>query len=203
MPAKPLAEEPAAALVGRLIGWLMVVPGAIALIAAVTLMIEKVRLLEDPTRVPSCTIDAVLACGAVMNSNQAEAFGFPNPLLGVAGFAALVALGTTVLGGAELPRWLWRTIQAGVTFAAIFVHWLIFQSIYRIESLCPYCMVVWVMTIVAFLYVTIHNTSNGALPSTRIGVLAVRYHGVILTTWLAVLTLLVGEAFWDHWRSKL
>jgi uncharacterized membrane protein len=48
-------------------------------------MVEKVRMLEDPTRVPSCTIDPVLACGAVMNSDQAEAFGFPNPLLGIAG----------------------------------------------------------------------------------------------------------------------
>ena len=32
---------------------------------------------------------------------------------------------------------------------------------------------------------------------------AVRYHGVIVTAWLTVLTLLIGEAFWDHWRTKL
>ena len=31
----------------------------------------------------------------------------------------------------------------------------------------------------------------------------VRYHGVVLTLWLTVLTLPIGEAFWDHWRSKL
>ncbi|PRC62285.1 hypothetical protein C6A85_03910, partial [Mycobacterium sp. ITM-2017-0098] len=28
-----------------------------------------------------------------------------------------------------------------------FVHWLIFQSLYRIGALCPYCMVVWAVTI--------------------------------------------------------
>ena len=200
MPPETLAREPAAVFVGRYIGWILVVPGAIALVAAVTLMVEKVRLLEDPTRVPSCTIDAVLACGAVMNSDQAEAFGFPNPLIGIAGFAALIAFGTAILGGSDFPRWLWLAIQAGVTFAVLFVHWLVFQSVYRIESLCPYCMVVWVMTITAFVYVTAHNIAEGRLPAATF---VVRYHGVILTTWLAILTLLIGEAFWDHWRSKL
>ena len=29
----------------------------------------------------------------------------------------------------------------------MFVHWLIFQSLYRIGALCPYCMVVWAVTI--------------------------------------------------------
>ena len=200
MPPEALAKEPAAVFVGRYIGWILVVPGAIALIAAVTLMVEKVRMLEDPTRVPSCTIDAVLACGAVMNSNQAEAFGIPNPLLGIAGFAALVAFGTAILGGSDFPRWLWLAIQAGVTFAVLFVHWLVFQSVYRIESLCPYCMVVWVMTITAFIYVTAHNIAEARLPAARF---VVRYHGVILTAWLTILTLVIGEAFWDHWRSKL
>ena len=203
MPPDALADDPAAAFIGRYIGWIMVVPGAVALIAAVTLMVEKVLMLEDPTRVPSCTIDPVLACGAVMNSNQSEAFGIPNPLLGIAGFAAVVAFGAALLGAAVLPRWLWRTIQAGVTFAVAFVHWLFFQSAYRIESLCPYCMVVWVTTIVIFVYVTLYNVTHGALPATRVGAIAVRYHGVIVTAWLAVLTVLIGEAFWDHWRSKL
>ena len=29
----------------------------------------------------------------------------------------------------------------------VFIHWLIFQSLYRIGALCPYCMVVWAVTI--------------------------------------------------------
>ena len=180
------------------------VPGAIALVAAGALMVEKVLMLEDPTRVPACTIDAVLACGAVMNSDQSEAFGFPNPLLGIAGFSALVAIGVTVLAGATLPRWLWLTVQAGVTFAVVFVHWLFFQTVYRIEALCPYCMVVWVMTITAFVYVTAANVAQGRLALPRpLTTALVRYHGVILTLWLTALALLIGVAFWDHWRSKL
>lgn len=142
-----------------------------------------------------------------MSTPQAEAFGIPNPLLGIAGFAALTALGVALVAGATFPRWLWLAVQAGVTFAVGFVHWLFFQSVYRIEALCPYCMVVWVVTIVAFVYVTIHNLARGNLPlpaPLRPAVApAVSFHGVILTVWLIVPALLIGVAFWDYWRTLL
>jgi len=44
------------------------------------------------------------------------------------------------------------------------VHWLIFQSLYRIGALCPYCMVVWVVTITVFWNVTLHNLTREHLP---------------------------------------
>jgi len=202
----PAAAEPAGTVVARAIGWILIVPGSIALLAAAALMVEKVWLLEDPTHVPSCSIDAVLACGSVMISPQAEAFGFPNPILGVAGFTALVTFGITVVAGASLPRGLWLAIQAGVTFAVVFVHWLFFQSVYRIEALCPYCMVVWVATITMFVYVTLHNVAQGHLAVPRsvrpAATAAVQYHGVVLTVWFAALALLIGEAFWEYWRSR-
>ena len=46
-----------------------------------------------------------------------------------------------------LPRWYWVGMTLGTLAGAGFVHWLIFQSLYRIGALCPYCMVVWVATI--------------------------------------------------------
>lgn len=129
----------------------------------------------------------------------------PNPLIGIAGFAALAALGVTLIAKASLPRWVWLAIQAGLTFAVVFIHWLFFQSLYRIEALCPYCMVVWVVTIPSFLYCTLHNLAQGNLPvpkPLRAGVdVAIRYHSVLLTAWYAVLVLLIGEAFWSYWRT--
>ncbi len=38
-------------------------------------------------------------------------------------------------------------LAAGTLLGTVFVHWLIFQSLYRIGALCPYCMVVWAVTI--------------------------------------------------------
>lgn len=200
-------RDPAGAFIARAIPWILTISGAVGLLAAFALTVEKIRLLDDPTHVPACTIDAVLSCGSVMTSPQAEAFGVPNPLLGIAGFAALTALGAALLAGAAFARWLWLTIQVGVTFAVVFVHWLFFQSVYRIEALCPYCMAVWIAATVAFLYVTLHNLAQHHLPwpaPLRPAIAgAIRYHGVILSTWLATLTLLIVVAFWDHWRTVL
>ncbi len=195
----------AAAFIARAIGPILALCGGVGLVAAFVLAVEKLRIVEDPTYIPTCSINPILSCGSVMTTDQAEAFGFPNPLLGIAGFAAVGAIGVALLAGARLARWLWLAVQAGLTFAVVFVHWLFFQSLYRIEALCPYCMVVWVVTIVAFLYCTLRNLGQGALPVPaplrRPVALAIRYHGVVLTAWLGLLVLLIGEAFWSYWRT--
>src|SRR3546814_955690 len=124
------------------------------------LLIEKIALLEDPTYVPSCSINPILRCGSVMSTEQAEVFGFPNPIIGVAGFAIVTTVGVALLAGARLPRWFWWGLQAGTTFGVVFIPWLMFQSLYRIYPLCPYCMVVWAVTIPLFWYTTLHNRSE-------------------------------------------
>ena len=139
-----------------------------------------------------------------MSTTQAEVFGFPNPLLGVAMFPLVVATGVAVLGGIRLPRWWWLGMQAGTLFGVGLVHWLVAQSLYRIGALCPYCMVVWVVTIVVFCYTTLHNLDRGHLPlraSWRDAL--TRLHTAIPVAWLLVLALLVGEAFWAYWRTLL
>lgn len=191
----------------RITRLLLVAGGVVGLVAAFVLSIERIKLAEDPGYVPSCSFNPVLSCGAVMESEQAAAFGFPNPLIGIAGFAAVAALGIALLAGARFPRWLWLAIQAGVLFAVVFVHWLFFQSVYEIGALCPYCIVVWLVTIPIFFYVTLRNALAGDLPlptSARRAVGAVaRYHGVVITVWLLALTALVGESFWYYWQTLL
>ncbi|WP_427893437.1 vitamin K epoxide reductase family protein [Kribbella sp. GL6] len=170
--------------------WLLLVGGAAGLAAAMVLTVEKIQLLRDPTYVPSCSINPVLSCGSVMSTPQAEAFGFPNPLLGIAGFAILTTVGAALLAGAVLARWFWIGLQIGVTFGAVFVHWLIFQSLYRIGALCPYCLVVWAVTIPIFWYVTQYNLRKA------------KYHAVVLTSWYVVVLALITQRFWSY-RSGL
>lgn len=198
-------KSAAAAFIARAIGPILATCGAVGLLASFVLAVEKLRIVEDPSYIPTCSINPVLSCGSVMTTVQAEAFGFPNPLLGIAGFAAVLAIGLVLVSGAEMPRWLWLMVLAGLTFATVFVHWLIFQSLYRIEALCPYCMVVWVVTVVSFLYCLLHSFAAGYLPvpatARKVVRAAVSYHGVILTCWLAAVTVLIGEAFWSYWRT--
>jgi len=191
----------------RLVGWVLTVGGLLGGAAAFVLIVEKIALLRDPAYTPSCSINPILSCGSVMSTPQAEVFGFPNPLLGVAMFPLVVATGVAVLGGIRLPRWWWLGMQAGTVFGIGLVHWLFFQSLYRIGALCPYCMVVWVVTIVVFGYTTLYNLDRGRLrvpASWRPAVTALtRLHTAIPVAWLLVLTLLVGEAFWTYWRTLL
>ena len=71
----------------------LVVLGVIGLLAAFTLTVDKFRLLEDPSFVPSCNLNPVLSCGSVMVTDQASAFGFPNPLLGLIGVRIVIIAG--------------------------------------------------------------------------------------------------------------
>ncbi|WP_368069716.1 vitamin K epoxide reductase family protein [Nitriliruptor sp.] len=176
----------------------MLIGGGLAgLLAAFTLTVEKFALVADPTYVPSCSINPVVSCGSVMASAQAEMFGFPNPLLGLIGFTVVVVTGAVMLGGARLPRWYRFGFQAGVTFGVPFVHWLAFQSLYRIGALCPYCLVVWAVTIPVFWYVTLDNlrTWGSARPVRWVR----RFHGVILTVWLLAIVVAIAVRFWSSW----
>ncbi|MEU0565678.1 vitamin K epoxide reductase family protein [Nonomuraea sp. NPDC005983] len=144
--AAPAAEPVDERGFPRLLPRLMLVGGLIGLAAAFVLAVEKIALLKNPGYVPSCSINPVLSCGSVMTTPQAEVFGFPNPLLGIAAFAVVTTVGAALLARAEFPRWFWLGLQAGVTAGVVFVHWLIYQSLYVIGALCPYCMIVWTVT---------------------------------------------------------
>lgn len=189
-----MPPSPSSSPFPRLLPWVLLVGGAIGLAAAFTLTVEKLALLRDPEYIPSCSINPILSCGSVMTTPQAEAFGFPNPLLGLVGFTIVATIGAAVLAGATFPRWFWLGLQAGVVFGVVFVHWLIYQSLYSIGALCPYCMVVWAVTIPIFWYVTLHNLAARVRP-------LVNYHGVVLTVWYLFILGFIGVRFWDYWSS--
>ncbi|MBB2988243.1 vitamin K epoxide reductase family protein [Terracoccus luteus] len=184
-------------------GWLLVVTGAVGLLAAATLLVEKILLLQDPTYVPSCSLNAVISCGSIMNTAQAEVFGFPNPIMGVAGFAVVLTVGAALLAGARFRRWFWWGLQLGVTFGIVFVHWLVVQSLYRINALCPYCMVVWVVTITLFVAVTAGNVRRGVLPGGRAAREVADFAPTIAVGWVLVVAALVVTRFWDYFSTLL
>lgn len=135
-------------------GVFLLVTAGIGWLAAFILTVEKINLLKNPGEALACDISAFVSCGGVVNQAQAEVFGFPNPLLGIAGFAVVATLGVLLASGGSMPRWFWAGLQAGVLFGIGFVTWLQSQSIYVIEVLCPYCMVVWVVMIPMFVVTT-------------------------------------------------
>jgi uncharacterized membrane protein len=198
-----VAEARASA--GRGLAVWLLTGGLIGFLAALVLAVEKYALLADPAYVPTCSLNPILSCGSVMTSPQAEAFGFPNPLLGVAGFPVVAATGAALVAGGRLAEWFWGSLQAGVTAAVVFVHWLMFASLYRIEALCPYCMVVWAVTIPLFTAVTLRNLTAWAprLPSRVNAVVAAlrARHSVLLTTWFLLIAAAIIQRFWLYWST--
>ncbi|MCG7308019.1 MULTISPECIES: vitamin K epoxide reductase family protein [Brachybacterium] len=181
--------------------------GAIGLVMAVVLLVEKIALIEDPAYVPSCSLDPVLSCGSVMETPQASAFAIPNPILGIAGFSAVLTLGLAILAGARTAHWMSVLIQIGVTFAVLFVHWLIGQSLYEIGALCPYCMIVWAVTIPLFWFTTLHHlrrwTRDSGPATHRAVTLLHEFRLPMVVAWYLVILTLIAVRFWDYWSALL
>ena len=88
--------------VGSASAWWVLIAGVIGLTASATLLIEKIEMLKDPAYVPTCSINPVLSCGSVMLRPEASAFGFPNPLIGIASFAVVIVTGVLAVSGVSL-----------------------------------------------------------------------------------------------------
>jgi uncharacterized membrane protein len=180
--------------------WVLIA-GVLGLAASLTLTVERIELLKNPDYVPSCSINPILSCGSVMVTPQAQAFGFPNPLIGIVAFTVVVVTGVLAVAGVALPRWYWVGLATGTLLGVGFIHWLIFQSLYRIGALCPYCMVVWAVTIPLLVVVA----SIALEPVRRSGVARVvhQWRWSIIALWFAAVTLLILVRFWDYWSTLI
>jgi uncharacterized membrane protein len=131
----------------RLLARIFIVAGAIGWFASAVLLIERVKSLQNPNKDLACDISPFVSCGPLFDRWQASLFGFPNAMLGVAGFVVPIVIGVAIFAGANFKGWFWRCAVVGLGLAWFFVTWLFTQSVYNIGVLCPYCLVVWLSTI--------------------------------------------------------
>ena len=181
---------------------LLTIAGAIGLVAAFVLTVDKFTLLQDKIdgveSTFSCDFSAFVSCGGVMDSDQAAAFGFPNSLIGIVGFTVVTALGVLLWTGAPVKGWVWAGLQAGALFGVGFVTWLQFQSIYRIELLCPYCMVVWAVMIPLFVGITAYSLRRFH-PDSGFTRLVSNWTVLIVALWYVA----VASAIWFQFGERL
>jgi uncharacterized membrane protein len=184
--------------------WWVLIAGVIGLIASITLTVEKIKILLNSSYVPSCNINPIVSCGSVMTTPQASVLGFPNSLIGIAAFTVVAVTGVLAMAKVPLPQWYWIGIAGGTLAGAAFVHWLIFQSLYRIGALCPYCMVVWVATISLLVVVTpIAFRSAGESHGSAVTRELYRWRWSIAALWFTAVFLLILARFWDYWSTLL
>lgn len=163
----------------------LILAGSIGWFAAFALTLDKFQLLEDPDAQLGCNFSLLVQCGRNLESWQGSVLGFPNPILGLGGWIAPIAVGVAILAGARFARWFWVAFNIGLLGAMVFVIWLISQSIFVLGTLCPWCMVTWSVTIPSFILVTAFNLKHGIVPASP----AVRRIAGVVTSWIVVVTL--------------
>lgn len=187
----------------KVLPWVLVVGGIIGFVCAVVLMYDHNQIAANPNYVPSCNLNPIIACGNVIKSKQGRVFGFPNPYIGLVAFPIVLTVGLALLAGAKFKRWFWLGLEAGTILGLAFIHWLFFETVYRIHALCPFCMGVWVVVITTFWYVTLYNLAAGNinLPRRLIGVgdFARRHHLDILILWFLIIAALIIKHFWYYY----
>lgn len=186
--------------------WVILAFATTALVAALVLSVEKIHLLNNPDAVLSCSFNLVLNCSTVMQTWQSSVFfGIPNMYIGLMAFPVLITVAVAYLwGGARFNQGFLRAMSICVLLGTIFAYWLFFQSLYAIQVLCPWCLVVS-FSCTMILAATIHlglreniwNLKKDANEKVQ-KFLRSGFHQLVVASWIVLMIALVfikfGEA---------
>jgi uncharacterized membrane protein len=177
--------------------------GITGLIASFVLAFEEFHLLKNPDAVLSCSFNLVLNCATVMKTWQASAFGFPNMFIGLMGFPIVITIALLGLSQVKFPRWFLIGAEIGYVFWTLFAYWLFFNSVFVIQVLCPWCLVVtFSMTMLAATITRYNFLQNTFNFSTKVHKKITTffekdYDKLIVAAWVVILIALVFIKFGD------
>lgn len=177
--------------------------GITGLIASFTLAVEEFALLKDPNTVLSCSFNLVLNCATVMKTWQASVFGFPNMFIGLMGFPMVIMIALLGLSKVKFPRWFLIGAEIGYVIFTLFAYWLFFSSVYVIQVLCPWCLVVTFSMTMLTATITHYNLQQNTFGFKKTAqksiekFLANDYDKLIVAAWVVFLIALVFAKFGD------
>ncbi len=202
----PITQRGNASL-NKVLPYILIAAGVVGILASFALTYDKIHVLMDKGYTPSCNINPILSCGSVMKTEQASLLGVPNTVFGLIAFSMLLTFGFLLAGGAKVKRWVWIGAQLAATLGVIFMHYLFFQGVYRINAICPWCFVVWMITIPTFWYITLHNLreKNIRLPNKlqTLSRFIQKHHGDILLAWYLIILGILLQHFWYYWSTLI
>lgn len=184
--------------------WLLIIGSLIGIAASWELMVSELKLIREPLANLSCDISPLVSCGDSLNVWQGNLLGVPNSFVGAMAFAVLLFAGVLLASGGRLPRWVWWAMTAGTVGGITFVVWFLIVSITVFGKLCPFCMLVWAVTIPIGAatwgeaarrgHLGLSRAAAGRLYEARWLIAGAMYMAVIIT---------VLVAFWDGWVAML
>ena len=186
MTVRPHPSAPAAFRPSRAVAVWWICAGAAGWIVSFLLYHEYIGQLTGGDALISCSISPVVTCGPNLLSPGGNLLGFSNSIIGMVLFLGPIFAGIAALAAHEGVRpWFWRVFAACTAGAFLLVHFFAYRSVFEYSSLCPWCMIIWLVTIPLFFTVA-GWTLRAGVWGTRAG--TVRAGGVILS-WLPLIVL--------------
>jgi len=181
----------------------MLVSACLSLLASFVLSVDALTLAADPDASLACNINAVISCGTVGSSWQAHLFGFPNAYLGMLAEPVVITIAVASLGGVRFPRWFMLSAQVVYTLGFIFAYWLLYQSMFVIGAMCPWCLLVTVSTTLVWATLTHVNIRDGSLylrprlQERLAGWIQADLDWIVVVIWLLILVLVTVLKYGD------
>lgn len=146
----------------------MLIGAIFSLIASFVLSVEAIELAKNPNAELSCSVNVVVNCATVAKHESAELLGFPNSFFGLIAEPVVITVAILGLAGMVFPRRFMFAAQIGYTLGFIFALYLFFVSMFVIQALCPWCLLVTASTTLVFFSITRYNIreNNLYLPDT-------------------------------------
>lgn len=141
---------------GRWTYLIVLLTSAIALAVSFILSAETLQLARHPHQSLACDVNSVLSCSTVAESWQSEIIKFgglsyPNAFFGIAAESVFLVLAVLGLANVSVPRWFATATWFGSLAAIAYSYWLTTQSLFVINALCPWCLLLMFATTVQFM----------------------------------------------------
>ena len=141
----------------------MLVGAIFSLIASFVLSVESLQLAKNPDANLSCSVNIVLNCATVAKHPTAEMLGFPNSFLGMIAEPIVITVAIAGLAGIKFPRRFMFTAQIFYTIGFIYAYVLFYISMFIIQALCPWCLLVTLTTTFVWFAITRYNIRENNL----------------------------------------
>ena len=141
----------------------MLVGALLSLLASFVLSVEAVELAANPNADLACSINIILNCATVGVHESAHMFGFPNSFLGLIAEPVVITVAIAGLAGVKFPRLFMFAAQVGYSIGFIFALVLFYISMFIIQALCPWCLLVTLTTTFVFFAMTRYNIRENNL----------------------------------------
>lgn len=198
---------PTRSKLSRWLPYILIVGGIIGIVCSLVLTYDQIKVWQDVNYQPACSLNPILSCGSVINSDQGHILGIPGPFYGLLAFPVLVTIGAAMLAGATFKRWFWIGVQLGAIGGIGYALWLFWLSLFKIHALCPFCLTVDAAVYVMAWYITLYNIEQKVIVIPKIlrgvALFARRHHLDLLVLWFLLVTAFILNHFWYYFGKHL